>query len=189
MVNKLLQALFLSITLLSFSAMATEEGRTDYFKKIGVWSSGILHVNNTDIVRLLTTSALLPVKSGLVLNFSKNKFAVYMSINKTGNEIGNVYHKDPIEVPCEPRVDTNPVISSTCLMYDDNTNIYLLYANIANVYYQLIDELKAGNTLRTKIGTGNNASYDRYSLKGFSRSYSRAMSLLNRMNNDSDYFR
>ena len=55
--------------------------------------------------------------------------------------------------------------------------------------------MKSGNTLRVKISNGQQANYDRYSLRGFTRSYRRGMSLMYGNGgyygggNDSDYFR
>ena len=196
MLKRLVCALVLSTALLPFVSMA-DQGQLRNQQTFGDWSSAIFHVNNNDQIRMWTAAASSPC-SFIVLDFdtSGDNYIAQMIMNKQGNEIGTVNSPNKIELNCELRVDVNPVFYVSCFYSDDNVGSYLSFSN--GLGPRFISELKSGSTLRIKLQAGEKSFYDRFSLRGFSRSYGRAMSLTygsgNRGGyygggNDSDYFR
>lgn len=197
MLKRLARAFVFSISLLPFASLAYQ-GQLRNEQTFGDWSSALFHVNNADQIRMWTVAASSPY-SFLVLDFdtSGSNYVAQVVMNKQGNQIGNVISPNRTELNCELRVDTNQVFYQNCFFNDDNTAGYLVLGQ--GLGYRFIDELKSGSILRIKIQYyGKEPFYDRFSLRGFSRSYGRAMSLTygsgNRGGyygggNDSDYFR
>ena len=189
--KNLVRALILSLALLPSVSMA-DQGQLRSQMTYGDWLSSIFHINNTDFIRLTTTAASSR-NSFLVLDFDSSGYKAQLISEKQGNQIGTVFWPNQIELNCELRVDTNPVFYISCFLYDDNAASYLVFGQ--SLGSRFIDEMKSGNTLRVKISNGQQANYDRYSLRGFTRSYRRGMSLMYGNGgyygggNDSDYFR
>lgn len=109
----------------------------------------------------------------------------------TDAEISNVVYYN-----CELRIDTYPVFYVNCSFNDNNTAAFLSFGQ--GLGTRFIDQMKSGSILRIRLNDGSQSYYDRYSLRGFTRSYNRGMSLMyGRGNgggyygggNDSDYFR
>jgi len=196
MLKRLVRALVLSIALLPFASMA-DQGQLRNEQTFGDWTSAIFHVNNADQIRMWAVAASSPY-SFLVLDFdsSGENYIAQVIMNKQGDLIGTVISPNRTELNCELRVDTNQVLYPNCFFNDDNTTGYLVLGQ--GLGYRFINELKSGSILRIKIQYyGKEPFYDRFSLRGFSRSYSRAMSLTYGFGNggyygggnDSDYFR
>ena len=195
MFEKTIKALVLCLALLPFASVA-DRGQLRNEQRFGDWSSAIFHVNITDQIRMWTTAASYQA-AFLVLDFDtsgENYLAQVMSY-KQGNAIGTVNSPNRIEMNCELRIDTNPVFYVSCFYNDDNVGGYLSFGQ--GLGPRFISELQSGSILRVKLNAGVKSLYDRFSLRGFSRSYSRAMSLTYGSGNggyygggnDSDYFR
>ena len=193
MMKSIVRALVLGLALLPLASMAAQ-GQLRSQKTYGDWVSAIFHINNTDKIRL-TTNEIGYRNSFLVLDIDSSGYEAKLITEKTDSEIGSVVSSDPVELNCELRIDTNPVFYVNCSFNDNNTASFLVFGQGLNSRF--IDEMKSGSILRVKLQVGDKSYYDKYSLRGFTRSFNRGMSLMYGSGNsgyygggnDSDYFR
>ena len=192
--KSLVRALILGLALLPFASLA-DQGQVRNEQTSGDWYSAIFHINNTDKIRL-STREVSHGNSFLVLDIDSSGYKALLIQEKKGNEIGSVVSPNPIQLNYELRIDTYPVFYVNCSFNDNNTAAFLSFGQ--GLGTRFIDQMKSGSILRIRLNDGSQSYYDRYSLRGFTRSYNRGMSLMyGRGNgggyygggNDSDYFR
>ena len=192
--KSIVRALVLGLALLPFASMA-DQGQLRNQQTSGNWTSAIFHINNTDQIRL-STNEIGYRNSFLVLDIDSRGYEAKLIVDKKSNEIGSVISRNPIRQNCELRIDTYPAFYVDCTFSDDNLASYLVFGQ--GLGTRLIDEMKSGSILRVKLLVGGKSYYDKYSLRGFTRSFNRGMSLMYGSGNgggyygggnDSDYFR
>ena len=186
MESELIKAFVLSLAVWSL-ASAADSGQLLNSEDSGDWSSAVFHINNSDNVRLSSTS-VTSQHAALNIDFYDGYYVAEIMEMKTGDDIGNVISSERVEVECQVRIDRNPVFTPTCTFNDDNTTWFVTLGK--GLGDRFIEEMESGSTLRIKLLDGKDAIYDRYSLRGFSGAYRRGMSLMSGIGkgNDSDYF-
>lgn len=195
MMDRLIRALALCLALLPLASMA-DRGQLKNTLTIGDWTSAMLHINNEDSIRVWAAAAS-SAKTFLTLDLDPdgNNYTAMLIMYKEGNEIGTVNAPNEIELKCELRIDVNPVFHVSCFYSDDNEGRFLTFGK--GLGPRFINEMKSGSTVRIKMQAGDEAYYDRFSLRGFTSSFNRAMSMTygsgnsgsSGEGNDSDYFR
>lgn len=112
------------------------------------------------------------------MEFYKEGVLTAVNFNKNGSEIGKQKFKNPLKTPCFFRVDTESVYETECFIGDDEE----LYAIglVENINEDLLNQFKSGSKRRIKIAPYESQTeplYLRFSLKGFSAAYKRALEL------------
>lgn len=174
MTEKLLKAMILGLALCSFSSGA-DTGQLQQYSESGDWFSAILHINNEDTARIGTSSLTDSSQTSLIIDMNRRNYWPKIIVAKSSNDIGNVSLSDQgMQVSCQLRIDTKQIFNNSCQILDDNTDYYITFGS--GLDSRFIEEMKSGYVLRVKLGD-QEPFYERFSLRGFSRAYSRAQSL------------
>ncbi|MBE6422522.1 invasion associated locus B family protein [Succinivibrio dextrinosolvens] len=121
------------------------------------------------------------------LEFFNDEILTAVVFSKTGTDIGTQQYKEPIKTQCFFRVDKNPVYEAECIVGDDKDS-YIIGLIDENLDNNLLNQFKAGSKLRIKVAPYDQQKtplYLKFSLKGFSSAYKRALEL---KNEDAQFF-
>ena len=116
----------------------------------------VFHINNSDNVRLSSTS-VTSQHAALNIDFYDGYYVAEIMEMKTGDDIGNVISSERVEVECQVRIDRNPVFTPTCTFNDDNTTWFVTLGK--GLGDRFIEEMESGSTLRIKLLDGKDAIY------------------------------
>lgn len=144
------------------------------------WMSALVKNQNQIVPKIVTRidGGADPV---FTMEFTNESIFTGIIFSKTGGEIGNIKHKNPIKTPCFFRVDTKEVNEFECLVVDDD-NSYVIGLISDKLDQNLLKKFHSGSKLRIKVAPYDDQPeplYLRFSLSGFSAAYKRALELLN----------
>lgn len=172
---RIITASVLLLTAWTFSAFAAQDSMTDAQRHFA-WTSCVISSQDGDFVRLYTM-AQNDEDVSLVLDFLPGE-GFFMSIFVGKRQIsGKQVLKDgPYDKEVQLRIDKGDIFASTGHITEDADCVYI-DINSKDLNNDFVRQLEKGNFLRIMVFDVDQG-VARYSLKGFTQAYARAMYLL-----------
>ncbi|MDY6322636.1 MAG: hypothetical protein SPL30_06990 [Succinivibrio sp.] len=152
-------------------------GDLSAYEESGDWFSAYFDHEGVRRVRMGTQAAS---DSNIFLNIDfdeQSRYKALVNLLKPNDEKGKVVYENPVNLPCQIRIDRNEIFDTTCQFGDDENNDFLDLGSELGLRF--MQESAQGEFLRIKVTLPGDTGpeYIRFSLQGFEGAFNRLKQL------------